>query len=406
MTFLPSRIASGRHVLPWPVLAVLTAVSLGACKKENTYVPPPPPSVGVAAPVRQAVTDYLTVTGNTQAYNAVDLNARVEGFLEAIKVQDGAVVKKGQLLFVIEQPPYQAKVAQAKADVEQQQAEVIRAQAEYDRQVRLAKQNATSAADVERWQAQRDSAQAAVDQAKANLQLAQINLGYTQVTAPFDGRMSAHLVDVGALVGAGAPTKLASLVQLQPIYVYFNVNELEVLRIKQALVEEGRTTVDLARNIPVEAGLQSETGYPHKGRLDYIAPGIDPSTGTLLVRGIFTNGDQSFLPGMFVRVRVPLREHDNALLVDDRAIGRDQGGPYLLLVDADDKVVQRPVQIGTLVGGLRVILKGMGSDDRVIVDGLQRAVPGAKVAPKQVAMSASPESGETQAPAVSPPAKA
>ena len=400
-----SPIEGRRRVLPWPALGLLLVLSLAGCKKENTYVPPPPPSVGVATPVRQTVTNYLTVTGTTQAFNAIDLNARVEGFLEAIKAPDGSLVKQGQLLFVIEQPPYQAKVAQAKADVEQQQAEVTRAQAEYDRQVRLAKQNATSAADVERWQAQRDSAQAAVDQAKANLQIAQINLGYTEVTAPFDGRLSAHLVDVGALVGAGAPTKLSSLVQLEPIYVYFNVSEIEVLRIKEALRQEDRSTVDLSRDIPLEVGLQTETGYPHTGRLDYVAPGIDPSTGTLTVRGIFANQDQALLPGMFVRARVPLRKKENALLVDDRAIGRDQSGPYLLVVDAENTVQQRPVQTGELVGGLRVIETGIGPEDRVIVDGLQRAVPGSKVAPKEEAMSGAPAAAGAKAPPAAAPAK-
>ena len=402
MTFLPSRAGGRQHGVSLSMLAVLAFLGLASCKKENTYVPPPPPNVGVATPVKQAVTDYLTVTGTTQAYNAIDLEARVEGYLEAIKAKDGALVKKGQLLFVIEQPPYQAKVAQAQADVEQQQASVTRSQAEYDRQLRLAKQNATSAADVERWQAQLGSDKAAVDQAKANLQLAQINLGYTEVTAPFDGQLSAHLVDVGALVGAGAPTKLASLVQLQPIYVYFNVNELEVLRIKEALKQEGRTRVDLSRDIPVEVGLQTEQGYPHEGRLDYVAPGIDPSTGTLLARGIFTNEDQALLPGMFVRIRVPLRKRENALMVEDSAIGRDQGGPYLLIVDAEDKVEQRPIKIGTLVGSLRVIESGIGPDDKVIVDGLERAVPGSKVAPKDVAMSVPSTTDKPAAPAPAP----
>jgi multidrug efflux system membrane fusion protein len=395
----PTAKRAGRCAALGVVLALL-----GACKEENRYVPPPAPAVKVSQPVAQAVTDYLEVTGTTVAFNAVDLVARVEGFLEEIKAPDGTFVKKGDVLFVIEQPPYQAKVAQAQGEVEQQQALLTQAESEYARQQRLVKQNATATADVEKWQAQQGATQAALDQAKANLQLAQIDLGYTEVTAPFDGQLTAHLVDPGALVGAGAPTKLASLVQLDPIHVYFNVSEREVLRIKEAIRAQGRTTIDWSRDIPVEVGLQTEDGYGHRGKLDYVAPELDPGTGTLTARAVLANGDHALLPGLFVRVRVPLRTREDVLVVPDRAIGSDQGGPYLLVVDAGDTVQQRPVETGALVAdGMRVIEKGLDAQAWVVVEGIQRAVPGSKVAPERIgaerpAVAGDPAPAATQKP--------
>ncbi|MFL5336430.1 MAG: efflux RND transporter periplasmic adaptor subunit [Geminicoccaceae bacterium] len=379
----------------------LLAGLIAACKRENEYVPPPPPAVRVSQPSARAITDYLEVTGNMQAFNAVDLVARVEGFLEEIKVPDGAQVKKGDVLFTLERPPYEAKQAQAQGDVEQQQALLGQAQTEYARQQRLAKQNATSEADVEKWQAQQGATQAALDQAKASQQMAQINLGYTTITAPFDGRITAHLVDPGALVGAGAPTKLATLVQLDPIYVYFNVDERQVLRIKDALRAQGRSTVDLSRDIAVEVGLQTEEGYPHRGRLDYIAPEVDTNTGTLTVRGVVQNGDQALLPGLFVRVRVPLRTRQNVLSVPDRAVGSDQGGSYVLIVDDKNSVQQRHIQVGALVEGWRVVEDGIGAKDRIIVGGIQRAVPGGQVTPEPASEPVGSESAP--APAVPKP---
>lgn len=390
-------------------LSTLAVVALVGCNQKNSYMPPPPAVVGVTMPEKHPVTNYLELTGTTQAINSVDLVARVEGFLQAIKAPDGALVEKGDVLFVIEPEPYQAKLKQARAGIAEQQAALARASSEYRRQQRLIKQNASSEAELERWQAERDQAQAGLDSAAASAQLAAIDLGYTKVTAPFDGRLSAHLVDVGSLVGAGAPTTLATLVQLDPIWVYFSVSERDVLRIKESLRRRGITYTETPP-VTVEVGLQSETGYPHQGKLDYIAPQIDTSTGTLTARAVVDNADRIFLPGLFVRVRVPVGKRSSALLVPERALGTDQGGQYLLTVNAKDVVEQHYVKIGPSVDGMLVIEDGIGADERVVVSGIQRAIPGAKVAPEQAATKASdatatPSTSNSPAPAGNAPAK-
>jgi len=228
-----------------------------------------------------------------------------------------------------------------------------------------------------------------VMEAQANLDIATINLGYTQVSAPFDGVVTNHLVDVGALVGISGPTKLAQLVRIDPLYVYFNVSEQQVLLVKQHLLATQRTLGDLSK-IPVEIGLQTETGYPHTGKLDYLAPQVDPSTGTLLARALIENGDHALLPGLFVRVRIPVGRQDKALLVRDDAIGTNQQGSYVLTVGADDTVSQRVVTLGPRDGRYRVIETGLTPGDWVVTDGIQRAIPGAKVAPQKVAVAEVP----------------
>jgi multidrug efflux system membrane fusion protein len=231
-----------------------------------------------------------------------------------------------------------------------------------------------------------DQATAAVDNAKANVELATINLGYTDVTAPFDGIVTRHLVDVGALVGYPGPTKLASIIQMDPIYVYFNVAETTVLRIKEGAAKQGRTRADI-QEVPVEIGLQTEDGFPHKGHLDYIAPQVDANTGTLEVRGVFDNKDLKLLPGLFVRVRVPVQRLEKALVVADTALGTSQLGEYLLVVSKDNVVEQRPVKVGARDGQLRVIESGLAPDDWVVTSGVQRAIPGNKVEPDKQQMT-------------------
>jgi RND family efflux transporter MFP subunit len=201
------------------------------------------------------------------------------------------------------------------------------------------------------------------------------------VSAPFDGIVSAHLVSIGELVGVASPTQLASIVALDPVYVTFNVNEKDVLQIRAEARRRGLTPSDL-KQFPVEVGLQTEDGYPHQGTLDYAAPTVNQSTGTLAVRGVVPNSDRALLPGYFVRVRVPIDKQQNALLVPDAALGSDQGGRYLLVVNADNVVEQRKVQTGPLDGGLRVIEGGLKGDDRVVTAGLLRVIPGQKVDPQ------------------------
>jgi RND family efflux transporter MFP subunit len=369
--------------------AVAIGVAVAGCKKSNQYVPPPPPKVSVAKPLRETVTRYLDATGNTEAVAAVDLVARVEGFVQGISYADGAEVKAGDVLFTIEPLPYQAKLQAAQAAEASAQATLVNNQAIFVRQQSLQRGAVASVQALDDARAGRDTAQANVAQAQANTQLAAINYTYTRVLAPFDGRVSAHLVSVGALVGT-QPTKLASIVQIRPIYVTFTVSEQVVQRVRGAALKAGRKVEDV-RSIPVEIGLQDETGYPHRGHMDYVSPIVDASTGTLQARGILENADGVLLPGYFARVRVPLGTAADALLVPDAALGADQGGRYLLVVGGDHVVAQKHVTTGPLHGTFRVIEGGLAADDMVVVDGLQRAVPGETVNAATVTlMDASP----------------
>jgi len=290
-------------------------------------------------------------------------------------------VKQGTTLFTIEPETYKLKLEQAQASQAGLEASLKQADADYKRQTDLVARQAVSQATLETSTAARDNAQANLQSAKANTRIAEMNYGYTSVTAPFDGYVSAHLVSVGEFVGASSPTQLATIVALDPIYVNFNVNEQDVLRIRAEAARRGITVAEL-RQLPVEAGLQTDQGYPHQGKLDYIAPTVNQSTGTLAVRGIFPNPNRTMLPGYFVRVRVPYTQQNDALLVPDTSLGSDQGGRYVLVVTADNTVEQRHVQTGPLDGGLRVIEEGLKPDDHVVIAGLLRAIPGQKVDPQ------------------------
>jgi multidrug efflux system membrane fusion protein len=366
---------------------VVGLLGLGACGQQNTFVPPPPPKVVIAQPLQQQVPLYVELTGNTKAFNEVKLEARVQGFLEQQKYVDGALVKKGDLLFVIQQNTYQAQLEQAKATLDSNTASQANAQVEYSRQATLGQQQFASQSRIDDAKTKLAEANANVLSAQANLDISTINLGYTEVTAPFDGIATRHLVSVGALVGYAGPTELASVVQIAPIYVYFEVSETVVQKVKEALASQGKNLRDIP-NVPVEIGLQIEEGYPHKGVIDYIAPQIDASTGTLQVRGIFENKDFALLPGMFARVRVPISRPAPALLVPDTAIGTNQIGRYVLVVNKDNVVEQRTVTIGQVDNQLRVIESGLKPDDWVVIDGIQRAIPTSKVEPDKQKITA------------------
>ncbi len=359
------------------------AVLLAGCGENNSYVAPPPPKVTVAPPANHPVSRYLEATGNVAAVNSADLVARVAGFVEAIKYNDGDFVKKGTLLFVIEQQPYALKVEQAKATEESAQATLKKDQLEYDRQAELIKTGSTTQAKLDTLIGTRDSSKASLDSAVASRKLAENDYSYTTVYAPFDGIVSARKVSLGAYVGT-TTTVLASIVQSDPVYVNFSISEQDALRIRAEIAQRGLSPEDL-KKVPVEIGLQSEAGYPHRGRLDYASPTVDSSTGTLAGRAVFDNAKRVLLPGYFVRVRVPIGPPADALLVPDAALGTDQSGRYLLVVGKDDVVEQRVVVAGPLDGTMRVIEKGLAPGDRVIVNGTQRAIPGQKVDPQAVA---------------------
>ena len=364
-----------------PIVGLALLALLAGCGQENRFVAPPPPKVIVELPVQQTVTPYLEATGNTAAVNTVKLIARVEGYLQEIKYQDGATVKKGTPLFVIEPQPYKVKLEQAQAAEEGAKATLINAEAEFTRQQELQAKDVSTQANLDRARANRDTARANVLQAQANTESAGINLGYTTVAAPFDGVVTARKVSVGEPVGGDQPSQLASIVQLEPIWVWFNVSERDVQRVRVQLAERAVTAADLVNKVPIEVGLQTENGYPHKGVIDYSAPDVNQSTGTLQVRGIFENADHVLLPGYFVRVRVPQRLQPG-LLVPEVAVGSDQAGRYVLTVNADNVVEQRRVQLGQTFGDMRVVESGLNSDERVVVSGILDAVPGQKVDPQ------------------------
>ena len=358
-------------------------LALAGCDQKNAYVPPPPPKVTVAAPVQRAITIYMEATGNSAAVNTANLVARIPGFLQTVNYKDGDLVKKGSVLFTVEPESYQLKLQQAQAAEASARATVTQTQLEYERQADLAARGSASKAALDNATAGRDTARANLQQAEINTKLAAINYDYTSVAAPFDGIVTARKVSVGEYVGASSqPTVLATIVQHDPIYVNFSINERDVLRIRAEIRGRGLTPEDL-KKIPIDVGLQTEQGYPHKGALDYASPTVDPSTGTLAARALLNNPDRVLLPGLFVRVRIPMRRQENTLLVPDAALGTDQSGRYLLVVNKDNVVEQRPVEVGPLDGGLRVIDKGIGPDDRVIISGLLRAVPGQKVEPQE-----------------------
>lgn len=367
--------------------ALALGLALAGCGQSNTYVAPPPPKVTVAPPVKRAITHYLESTGNSAAVNSASLVARVSGFVEAIGYRDGGKVKKGTVLFTIEPESYELKLKQSQAAENSAKATLKQTTADYQRQADLAKTGAASKAALDNSTASRDNAEANLQQAEVNTRLAAINVGYTHVTAPFDGIVTARKVSIGDYVGGGSPTVLATIVQLDPIYVNFTVSEQDVLRIRAEIRRLGLTQADLNK-VSVEVGLQTEEGYPHKGTLDYRSPTVDSSTGTLAVRALLQNPNTVLLPGLFVRVRVPLDKQDDALLVPDVALGSDQGGRYLLVVNKDNVVEQRPVEVGQREGVLRAIDKGLTAGDRVIVNGLLRAVPGQKVDPHTATDSA------------------
>jgi multidrug efflux system membrane fusion protein len=373
---------SGRRGLT--VLAAMAAFALAGCGSKNTYLPPPPPKVVVAQPVQEPVTMYLDLTGNTAPFRTVTLVARVQGYLESIDYKDGDAVTKGTQLFGIERDVYQAQLDQAKAQLAHDEAVLADAQMNLTRYQKLEEQQAIQAQQAQDQVFVVQQAKATVELDQANVETANINLGFTSVLAPFDGDVTNHQVDLGALVGMSGPTTLATIIQVDPIYVYFTVSEPQVLAIRSGLAKMGRrmTTTDLT-NTPVEIGLQSEEGYPHKGHLDYVSPQVDFSTGTLTARAVFDNKDHSLLAGLFVRVRTPVGHQAKALLTRNDAIGTSQEGSYVSVVGADNVVQRKIVKTGQKQGQLRVIESGLDPGDWVVTEGVQRAFPGAKVDPQR-----------------------
>lgn len=363
------------------MISVALLIMALACGERNTYVPPPPPKVTVSQPLKKPVTDYLEFTGNAVALNTVQLRARVEGYLEKLLFQDGETVKKGQPLFLIQPEQYQAQLQKAEASVLAEKAQLEHAQTEFDRYSRLVKQDAAAQTDVDRWHYERDSRRAGVMAAEAQVVLAKLNLSYTRITAPFNGRMGRHLKDPGALVGAEEKTLLAEINQIDPIYVYFNISEQDLLRVRGMNPESAEQTQK--QKYPVYVGLADETGYPHQGYLDFAAISLSPTTGSLQLRGILSNPDSVILPGLFARVRAPIGEAKEALLVPEAALSYDQMGPFVRLVNEKNVVERRGIKLGVQDGTDRVVLEGLQGTEWVVVSGLLRAIPGRQVTPEK-----------------------
>jgi RND family efflux transporter MFP subunit len=410
----------------------IVLVATTGCGTPNNYVAPPPPEVTVTFPVQQAVTEYLEFSGMTQPVETVEIRARVRGFLKERKFVEGSEVTRGDLLLVIDEQPFQIqleasrtrqKEAQAaleqatvskarevaQAQVNLNQSRVVLAQQEEKRVRSLFEKNVSPQSEMDKLSAELKAREAELESVKANLseaeatyettiltcraqlesatiavRSAELDLSYCRMTAPISGRISRSNVDVGNLIEATGATVLATIVRMEPVYAYATISEADLQR-TPALRTMNRAADGSAVSgkLPLDLGLANATDFPLSGEMDYMDPGLDPDTGTLGIRGVFANADRSLLPGMFVRMRLAIAARADALLVPERALGTDQSGQYVLVVDADGVVQYRPVKTGVAVGGLRVVDGEITITDQVIVEGLLRARPGSKVVPRK-----------------------
>ena len=383
--------------LIWQALLVAALLLHLASCKEKPHPTPPPPTVTVVHPVEKSVSDDLELTGNTQAINTVQLRARVAGYLDKVFFQDGQFVKKDELLFLIQQNTYQDALKQAEAAIALQKAQLAYASAQLVRYSELLARKAAAQSDVDNWRYQRDAAQANLASAEAARELARLNVAYTEVRAPFDGRIDRRLVDPGNVVGSSEVTVLATINQTNPLYAYFTISESDLAR----LLGEGRLTPGRtnAHRRPVFMGMLEEEGYPHQGLIDFASISLTPTTGTLQMRGIFSNPDGKMMAGTYARLRVPVREI-KALFVPQEAVGLDQRGPFVLVTNLKNVVERRDIKMGPLVGHERIIHEGLTREDWVVVRGLQKAYPGRPVTPEklQALPPVSPESRAPEAP--------
>jgi RND family efflux transporter MFP subunit len=339
--------------------------------------------VTVAVPVEQTVTDHVDFSGKTAAVESVELRARVGGYLQAVQYTEGNEVKKDQVLFRIDPRPYQIELDHAQARVKAAQSQAAESESFYQRSASLMRSNATSAQEVEKARRTRDVSVAALAAARASVQLKQLNRDFANVLAPIDGRVDKADVTVGSLVSANLndATILTNIVRMEPMYAYFDVDELTALRILR-LQLQGKLAPREKKPIEVLLGLSRDSNYPIRGMIDFVGNQVDPSMGTITVRGVFPNKDRALSPGLLAHIRVPLGEPRKALLVNDRALGTNQGQKFLYVVNEKNIVEYRPVTIGVLHNGLREITNGLKPGERVVINGLLRVRQGVTVAPK------------------------
>jgi RND family efflux transporter MFP subunit len=371
-------------------LVTLILLAVAGCRKPASAAAtaPPPPAVTVARPIQREVIEWDEYTGRLEAVETVEVRARVSGFIEKADFQEGSLVKAGDVLFVIDARPFNADLAKQQAEQQRAEAQLAYANNEFKRQEELRSSGAGSELELENARQKMREGEAAVAAAKALVQQAQLDVGWTRVTAPIAGRISRKLVTPGNLIngGAGQATLLTVITSVDPIYCYIDADEQSVLKYAR-LAREGKRVSARQAEIPCFMQLADETAYPHAGVVDFVDNRIDPATGTIRGRGIFPNTTGWLLPGFFARVRIPGSGRYNALLVPDSAVTTDQNQKLLLILGPDNVVQPRPVTLGALFGQYRAIASGLAPEDRVIINGLMQARPGAKVTPQETTLS-------------------
>lgn len=362
------------------LLSLLTlALCAAGCEQQAPAMPQAkPPQVEVSLPVYREVIDHEDFTGQTESVRTIDIRARVTGYLEKVHFKHGAEVEEGTLLFTIVPIHYQAEVDRTEGVVAQCEARLKRLRLDHARAEKVLATATITREQYDLVSGDLAEAEANLKAAKANRKIAYTNLNYCTVEAPISGRVSRPYIDPGNIVKAD-DTILTRIVAQDPMWVYFDIDERTMLKLRRLRKDPSATEP----NVPVYMGLADETDYPHRGEIDFRDNRLDPATGTLRVRGVFSNADRLLSPGLFVRVRVPIGEPVLALLVPEPAIGKDQGQKFVYVVNNKDEVEYRAVEVGKLHGGMRVITKGLSPGERVIVNGVQRARPGAKVEAKQ-----------------------
>jgi RND family efflux transporter MFP subunit len=372
---------------------ILLALILGApiaalgCVRKPPEAPQAGPiTVSVAYPVEREVADYGEYTGRTAAVDSVEVRARVWGYLDKINFKEGAIVTKNDVLFQIDDRPYKAALAQAEGSLGAAKARLDRVEADLAR-VKKLPEGTVSPQEMDKYIGDRNEAAAQAEALKATVGQAKLDLEYTKVIAPISGRVSRYFVTVGNLIQAGSTgaTQLTTIVSVDPMYAYYDVDENTVLRVRK-LIREGKATSARENPVPVTMGLANDEGFPHHGVINFVDNQIAPRTGTIRVRAEFPNKDQVLLPGVFVRVRMSLTHPHKALLVNERALDTDQGQRILYVVNDKNEVTIRPVQLGQLHDGQREITDGLKSGERIVVVGLQQVRAGVVVEPKIVEM--------------------
>jgi multidrug efflux system membrane fusion protein len=378
-----------KFIAPPSCLFVLLLVASSGCTKSavpstagtaGPPSPPPPPEVLFELPSVGEVTDYEDFTGRTVANKTIEIRARVTGYIDKInfKELEGRDVEEGSVLFEIDPRPYEAEVARADANLLQATTRLKRVELDYERARKTVATRTITQEQFDQVAGDRAEAKAQVAIMQANLDLAKLNLAYCEVRAPISGRVSRTQLDQGNLVRADE-TVLATIVAMDPMYGYFELDERTLLRLRRSADERGAINTRSENSVPVKMALADEEGYPHDGVVNYFDNQLDPSTGTMQARGIFNNADRMLAPGMFVRVRLPIGDPYRALLLSEQALGTDQGQKFVYVIDDQNKVQYRRVDVGKLQQGKRVVLGGIAEGDRVVVSGLQRVRPGAEV---------------------------